>query len=41
MREGTQEQNGLHYINDAIEKLSGKHKEHMKVYRSGNEKRMT
>ena len=41
MREGTQEQNGLHYINDAIEKLSKKHKEHMNVYGSGNEKRMT
>ena len=41
MREGTPEKNGLHYINDAIEKLSKKHKEHMKVYGSGNEKRMT
>ena len=41
MREGTPEKNGLHYINDAIEKLSEKHKEHMKVYGSGNEKRMT
>ena len=41
MREGTQEHNGLHYINDAIEKLSKKHKEHMDVYGSGNEKRMT
>lgn len=41
MREGTLEQNGLHYINTAIEKLSEKHKEHMEVYGSGNENRMT
>lgn len=41
MREGTSEQDGLHYINEAIEKLSQKHSEHMEVYGSGNEKRMT
>ena len=32
---------GLDYINEAIEKLSLKHDEHMKVYGSGNELRMT
>ena len=41
MREGTTENNGLYYINEAIDKLSKKHNEHMKVYGSGNEKRMT
>lgn len=41
MREGMSENNGLYYINNAIEKLSEKHNEHMKVYGSGNEKRMT
>lgn len=41
MREGISENNGLYYINNAIEKLSEKHTEHMKVYGSGNEKRMT
>ena len=32
---------GLDYINEAVEKLSRKHKEHMDVYGSGNELRMT
>lgn len=32
---------GLGYINEAILKLSKKHKEHMPVYGTGNEKRMT
>jgi len=41
MRNGTAEKEGLDYINEAIEKLSLKHDEHMKVYGSGNEKRMT
>lgn len=41
MREGTSENNGLYYITEAIDKLSKKHNEHMEVYGSGNEKRMT
>ena len=44
MREGTINLNnktGISYINDAIEKLSLKHKEHMKMYGAGNELRMT
>ena len=41
MREGNGVKNGLHYIDEAIEKLSHKHMEHMKVYGSGNELRMT
>ena len=41
MRNGTDENNGLHYIDEAIEKLSLKHKEHMEVYGTGNEERMT
>ena len=41
MREGNNDKNGLHYIDEAIEKLSAKHMEHMKVYGSGNEQRMT
>lgn len=41
MREGTPNYDGLYYINDAINKLSKKHNEHMQVYGSGNEKRMT
>lgn len=41
MREGTVGKTGLEYIDDAIEKLSHKHMEHMAVYGSGNEKRMT
>jgi len=32
---------GLEYINEAIEKLSLKHNEHMKMYGTGNELRMT
>ena len=32
---------GLDYINEAIDKLSRKHDEHMEVYGSGNELRMT
>ena len=34
MREGTVNQSGLDHINDAIEKLSHKHMEHMAVYLS-------
>ena len=43
MRNGNSELNkkGLDYIHEAIEKLSLKHDEHMEVYGSGNEQRMT
>jgi glutamine synthetase len=41
MREGTDGKSGLEYIDEAIEKLSHKHMEHMETYGSGNEKRMT
>lgn len=41
MREGTNEQDGLYYIHAAIDKLSKKHTEHMKVYGANNEERMT
>lgn len=41
MREGTENKTGLDYINEAIDKLSKKHNEHMDVYGSGNELRMT
>lgn len=41
IREGTTDNNGLFFINEAIQKLSLKHKEHMDVYGSGNEERMT
>ena len=41
MREGDGNRKGLAYIDDAIEKLSEKHSEHMEVYGTGNELRMT
>jgi len=42
MRYGTLDgQNGIDHIHSAIEKLSKKHDEHMEVYGSGNELRMT
>ena len=41
MREGTMYKTGLDYIDEAIDKLSKNHQEHMKVYGSGNEERMT
>lgn len=41
MREGSDEKIGLEYIQDAVEKLSHKHLEHMEVYGSDNEFRMT
>lgn len=41
MRHGTKNKKGLSFINQAINKLSKKHKEHMSVYGSGNEERMT
>jgi glutamine synthetase len=41
IEEGTKEIDGLDYINKALTKLSKKHDEHMNVYGSGNELRMT
>ena len=41
MRNGTDNKTGLDYINEAISRLSKTHEEHMKVYGSGNEERMT
>ncbi len=41
MREGTEEKTGLEYIEEAIEKLKKNHGEHMAIYGTGNEKRMT
>ena len=41
MREGTFNKKGIDYIHEAVEKLSHKHDEHMAVYGSGNEERMT
>lgn len=41
MREGTDDKSGLDFINEAIEKLSHRHNEHMIVYGTGNELRMT
>lgn len=41
MREGFNNNSGLYYINDAIEKLAHAHKDHMAVYGEGNEDRMT
>ena len=41
MRHGTKKKKGITFINQAIEKLSKKHIEHMDVYGSGNEERMT
>lgn len=41
MREGSGDKTGLDFINDAIDKLSKKHKEHMSCYGTGNELRMT
>jgi glutamine synthetase len=41
MRNGTSNRTGLEYIDEAIKKLSIKHSEHMEVYGSGNEERMT
>ena len=38
---GMREENGLTLIFDAIKKLSKKHTEHMEVYGSGNDKRMS
>ena len=41
MREGDEANSGIEYIHSAIEKLSFKHKEHMQIYGTGNEERMT
>ena len=41
MREGYGDNSGLFYIHKAIDNLSLKHDDHMKVYGSGNELRMT
>ena len=41
MRQGFNSKTGLEFINDAIDKLSLKHKEHMEVYGTDNDKRMT
>jgi len=41
MRDGNGDKTGLDIINEAINKLSLKHTEHMKVYGTGNELRMT
>jgi len=41
MREGTEGKTGLEHINEAIEKLAEHHDEHMAVYGTGNEERMT
>lgn len=41
MRNGSDKNNGLYYIDNAIEKLSKKHIEHMKIYGENNQERMT
>ncbi len=41
MRKGTDDKSGLQFIDEAIEKLSHRHMDHMNVYGSGNEERMT
>ena len=41
MREGTDQRTGLSYIEEAVNKLSLKHDEHMEVYGTGNDERMT
>lgn len=41
MREGIDDKKGIFFIKNAIEKLSKNHDEHMKVYGTGNELRMT
>ena len=41
MREELDNKSGLEIINDAVKKLSLKHDEHMKLYGTGNELRMT
>ena len=41
MRGGTLNKTGLEYIDEAIHKLSKNHDEHMQIYGSGNDERMT
>lgn len=41
MREGNDNKKGIEFIDEAIEKLSHKHMEHMNAYGTGNEERMT
>ena len=41
MRNGSDEKSGLQVIEEAIDKLSKRHDEHMAVYGTGNELRMT
>ena len=41
MREGTATGKGIYYINEAVTRMAGKHREHMSVYGDGNRKRMT
>ena len=41
MREGNENKTGLMFIEEAVKKLSFKHDEHMAVYGTGNEERMT
>jgi glutamine synthetase len=41
MREGVDNKKGIEFIDEAIEKLSHKHMEHMNAYGTGNEERMT
>jgi len=41
MRNGTYDKTGFEIIVEAIDKLSGRHMDHMKVYGTGNELRMT
>jgi glutamine synthetase len=41
MRIGTDDKTGLDWINEGVERLSHKHEEHMAVYGSGNERRMS
>ena len=41
MRQGSKGKDGIEFIKEAVNKLSLKHNEHMKVYGTGNELRMT
>lgn len=41
MREGCKDYDGLEYIHRAIRRLADNHREHMRMYGSGNKKRMT
>jgi len=41
MREGNEDKTGLEFIEEAINKLSVKHLEHMEIYGKGNRERMT